>query len=184
VICIIDRRFCDFPLRKIFAVAACIAGVAFAQTADDQFRPKITAVRYPPLAVAARVQGDVRLSVSSGQVNIVSGPPLLVQTAVESAKSFVSIQQDEATLGLLYHFAVIGPTTVPIPTTVRKGDAFDRIFLRMLGLKTERVVVEKKCQQGVAPANDIKVSGANIEIWIYGSGGCLMTETSTLLARR
>jgi hypothetical protein len=107
---------------------------------------------------------------------------LLVQAAVESAKSFVPMQ-GATTLGLLYHFALIGPTTVPSPTIMRKGDAFDRIFLRMLGLKTERVVVEYRCHREVAPPNDVKVSGANIEIWINGSGFCLMVETGTLIAR-
>ena len=40
----------------------------------------------------------------------------------------------------------------------------------MLRLKTEKVIIEYKCQEGVPPANNIKVNGANVEIWIYGIG--------------
>ena len=167
----------------ICAITVCLAAITFAQAQDDQFRSKILSVRYPPLAAAARVQGDVHLSIAPGQVNLISGPPLLARIAVESAKSFLPIES-ETTTGLIYHFVLVDPASIATPTTIRRGDAFDRIFLRMLRLKTEKVVIEYKCQEGVPPPNNIKVTPANIEIWIYGSSGCLMTQSGTLLARR
>ena len=48
---------------------------------------------YPPMAVAARVSGDVNLSVTVAtdgapvSVTVVSGPPMLRQAAIESAKA-------------------------------------------------------------------------------------------------
>ena len=47
---------------KILAAAAFIAGPAFAQTQDDQFKAKVAGVRYPPLAAAARVQPSKALN--------------------------------------------------------------------------------------------------------------------------
>ena len=84
---------------------------------------------------------------------------------------------------MVYHFILIDPTDVPVSTTVKKGDAFDRVFLRMLGLKTEKVLLEYKCEEGTPPPNDARITEANIDIWIYGRGRCLMIETGTLLAR-
>jgi len=142
-------------------------------------------VRYPPLAEAARVQGDVHLKISSGVVTVFSGPPLLVQTAVESAKALGSIQ-DEANLEVTYHFALVDTTTVPTTMTVKRGNAFGRAVLRMFGLKTEKMVFDPQCQEGVPPANDFKVAGAVIDIWVNGRTRCIQTETEApaLVARR
>jgi hypothetical protein len=130
-----------------------------------------------------RVQGDVHLHLNSGVVTLLSGPPLLAQSAVESAKAFGSIEGG-VDIDVTYHFVLVDTTSVPTPTTVKRGNAVGRAVLRMFGFKTEKVVVYYECQVAAPPRNDLKVSGATIEIWIYGAANCLMTETATLIARR
>jgi hypothetical protein len=172
-------------LNRTFALAMLFAGAAFAQTQADELKSKIGSVLYPPLAKAARVQGDVRLRLKFGVVTLLSGPPLLVRTAIESAKAFGSIPS-EGDVDVTYHFVFAGggTTSVLAPMTVKRGNAVGRAVLRMFGFKTEKVVLEYQCQPSGAPGFDLKISGANIEIWVYGRDGCLMTETATLIARR
>jgi hypothetical protein len=171
--------------KRTFALAVLFAGTAFAHTPADELRSKIGSVRYAPLAEAARVQGDVHLNLNSGVVTILSGPPLLARTAVESANALGSIL-GEGNVDLTYHFVFAGggTTSVLVPVSVKRGNAFGRAVLRMFGFKTERVIFEHQCQNGAAPANDLKISGANIEIWVYGRNRCVETEAATLIARR
>jgi hypothetical protein len=172
-------------LNRTFALAMFFAGVAFAQTPADELRSRIGSVLYPPLAKAARIQGDVRLRLNSGVVTVLSGPPLLVRTAVESAKAFGSVQ-GEGDVDVTYHFVFAGggTTSVLAPMTVNRGNAFGRAVLRMFGFKTEKVVLEYQCRPSGAPAFDLKISGTAIETWVYGRDGCLTTEAATLIARR
>jgi hypothetical protein len=166
-----------------FTVALALASVGFAQNPEDALREKIAGVRYAPIAAAAQVQGDVRLRIDSGKVTFLSGPPLLAGTAIESAKAFGSTQ-GEANLDVTYHFALMKTAEVPTSTIVRRGDAFDRVVLRVLGIRTEKVVVDHQCQKAVPPANIFKVAGTVIEVWIYGSAGCLMTSGYVMVPQR
>jgi hypothetical protein len=138
------------PVRGTLAAALVLAQVAFAQTSEDELRPKIVTVRYPLLARVARVQGEIRLRVDASGITLVSGPPLLAQTAIENARSLGLMPG----VTLTYHFVIVDATTVPATMTVKKGDAFDRFFLRMFGLKTEKAVRYDQCVPGVAPPND------------------------------
>jgi hypothetical protein len=164
--------------------ASLLAAAAFAQTTEDVLRSKLTSVHYARLAEQARIQGDVRLRLNSGVVTLVSGHPLLAPIAVESARALGSIQS-EANLDLTYHFVLVDTAkSVPTSTTVKRGNAFERAILRAFGLKTEKVVHGYRCESGVAPANDVRVNDAVIEVWIFGRSICLQTETATLVARR
>jgi hypothetical protein len=171
--------------KMSFALAVIFAGAAFAQTPADELKSKTGNVLYPPLAKAARIQGDVHIHLNSGVLTLLSGPPLLVRTAVENAKTFGSILR-RGTVDVTYHFVFAGggTTTVLTPVTVKRGNAVGRAVLRMFGLKTEKVVLEHQCRTSDAPASDLKISGTTIEIWVYGRDGCLMTEAATLIARR
>ena len=148
-------------------------------------RAKVATVRYPPLAEAARIQGDVRLEANSGVVTLVSGHPLLAPVAIDNAKTLGSIQ-GETKLDITYHFVFVDTNVYSVPTltTVKRGNALERAILRVLGLKTERVVHDTRCVEEVAPVSDIKADGAAIEIWVYGRTWCLQTETATLRANR
>jgi len=171
-------------LRGISMVACLIVGAAFGQTLQDALRLKLTSVHYAPLAEQARIQGDVRLNVNGDVITVVSRHPLLAQTAVESARAFRSVQS-QPDFDVTYHFVLVDTTTsVPIVTTVKRGNAFERSILRVLGRKTERVVHEYRCEEGVAPANDVKMNDTAIEVWIYGRTRCLQPSMATLVARR
>lgn len=169
--------------EKAFLFALLLVKAAGAQTADDELRSKILSVRYPPLAEQARVQGVVHLSSRSGMLTMISGHSVFAQTAVASAKSVASIR-GEANFELTYHFVLadIAPTTVVTTRTVQRGNAFERVVLRMFGRKTEKVIREEQCQAGVPPPNDLKISGANIEVWIYGRTFCVEVNAATLVA--
>jgi len=171
-------------LRGISIVACLLVGAAFGQTAEDVLRSKLTSVHYAPLAEHARIQGDVRLNVNGGVIAVVSGHPLLAQIALASARAFRSVQS-QTNFDVTYHFVLVDTaTSVPTVTTVKRGNAFERAILRVLGRKTERVVHGYRCEEGVAPANDVKMNDTAIEVWIYGRTLCLQTSMATLVARR
>jgi len=168
-------------LGRTSTVAFLLVGTVFAQTTEGVLRSRLTSVHYAPLAEQARIQGDVRLRLNSGVVTLISGHPLLAPIAVESAKELVSIQNLDAT----YHFVIVDTAkSVPTSTIVKRGNAFERVMLRVFGLKTEKVVDGYRCESGIAPANDVRVNDAVAEVWIYGRTHCLTTETATLVARR
>ena len=171
-------------LGKTSTVACLLVAGVFAQTAEDTVRSKLTSVRYTPLAEIARIQGDVHLNLTGGVVTVVSGHPLLAPIAVESAKAIGPIES-QTSFNVTYHFVLVDTArSVPTSKTVQRGNAFERAILRLFGFKTEKVVHGYRCETGVPPANDVKVNGAVIEIWVYGRTVCLQTETATLVARR
>lgn len=167
-------------MRTAFVAALLIASIAVAQSPTDDLRSKVTSVRYPPLAEAARVRGDVHLKVSNGAVTLLDGHPLLARTSVEATKSFAPLL-GSGEIDVTYHFAFVN-VIVSRPITVKRGDAFDRAILRLLGLKTEKVAYT--CDSGVAPESSLKDSGTTVEVWVYGRDRCVDTEHSTLIARR
>ena len=96
-----------------------LVGAAFGQTAEDGLRSKVMSVHYASLAEHARIQGDVRLSVNSGVVTLVSGHPLLVPVAVASARAFGSIQS-QTNVDVMYHFILVDTVkSVPTVTAVK-----------------------------------------------------------------
>jgi len=165
-------------------VALLLVQAAFAQTSEADLRARIIDLHYPPLAEQARISGDVHLKVASGAVTVLSGHPLLAPVAAENAKSLASIL-GKAETELTYHFAFADTpiTIVRTPETVKRGNAFERVILRLFGRKTEKVVLVDVCQIVAAPS-DFKTSGATIEIWVYGRTFCLQTDTANLVAQR
>ena len=167
-----------------FLAGMLVVRVALAQTEGGEPASKFTEVRYPPLAEQARIQGDVHLRIGSGVVTVVVGHPLLVSRAVENANSLKSMLS-EMNLDVTYHFVLVDTATSVQPwVNVKKGDAFERAILRRFGFKTEKTVLEYRCQEGTAPPNTVKASWPTVEIWVYGRTFCLQTESTDLLARR
>jgi hypothetical protein len=169
-------------LRKTCTIGCLLVSAALGQTEGD-LRAKVAAIRYPPLAETARIQGDVRLDVNFGVVTLVSGHPLLAPRAIDSSKTLGSIQ-GQTKFDMTYHFVFVDTNAYNVPTltTVPRGNSLERAILRVLGFKTEKVVHGYRCEEGLAPPSDIKVDGAVIEIWVYGRTICLQTETATLVA--
>ena len=166
--------------RLLFVAGLVLAGAASAQTSEDRLISEVRAVRYAPLAEQARIQGDVHLSVKSGVVTLHSGHPILAPITVESAKLIGSIQ-GKTDIDMTYHFVLVD-TATSVPVTVPRGNAFGRAVLRLFGLKTVKVVY--RCQEGAPPANNFKIAGAVIEVWIFGRTWCIQGEAATLVAKR
>lgn len=159
-------------MRAILAAALLLARVAFAQTSDEDLRQKVLSFRYPLLARAAAVQGEVRFKVASNGAASASGPPLLVQAAIDNAKP-LGLNQS---VNLNYHFVLSRITTEPDSFNVKRGDAFDRFFLRMFGLKTEKVVPYNKCMNGVDQPDDVRISEDTIDIWVNAGAMCAIVD--------
>ena len=156
---------------------------ASAQTTEDELRSKLARVRYSPLAESARIQGEVALRFNAGVATIISGHPILTKTAVESAKE-LGLGKSGTDFKALYHFVLTDADIRAVTSTVRRGNMIERAVLRMFGRRTEKVIIDYECQEGTPPANDIKVAGSSIEVWIHGRSRCLQTESTLLVAKR
>jgi len=99
---------------------------------------------------------------------------LLIPAATKNLADIGKLSAKEA--DVIYHFSLVEPTARITTRTAPRSDAFGRIILRLLRIKTERV-------ETPPPANRIDLTKNPVEIWIYGSGACLTTETS-YIARR
>lgn len=165
-------------------MAFLVVTAAIAQSPEDGLKSRITTTRYPPLAEQARIQGDVLLKLSSGVVTVISGHPVLTRPAEESAKGFASFL-GTTDVDITYHF-VLSDTTISVPTSrvEKRGNTFERFFMRIFGRQTERVAVGYECEQGVAPPSDVKIAGSVIEIWVYGRGICFNTNVASVGTQR
>ncbi len=135
---------------------------------------QVTEIRYPPLAAAAQVQGDVRLHSGPEGIVLISGPPLLAQAAIFGMRALGSVSE-RGEVEVVFHFSLSKTTMREFTTTVKIGDAFDRFILRALGLKTERTVREKRCAANTdLPENRIDFAKTPIEVWVYESSRCLI----------
>jgi len=160
------------------AIMVCIFSIGFAALAQDnaEIVSKVEAVIYPVLGRLTRTEGDVRLHLGLKGAEVISGHPLLVPTAAQSFK-------DLGVADAVYHFDLVDPTIRIVSRTVQRGDAFDRLILRALRIKTEKIVQEPECVETDPPTNKIDPAKSPVEIWIYGSGACPTTEPSFLASR-
>jgi hypothetical protein len=79
----------------------------------------------------------------------------------------------------IFHFRLVDPVVLTTTSTEKKGDAFDRVILRVLHLKTEKVVEHYECVENpYRPVNKVDVSQTPVEIWVYGTTRCLSVEAS------
>jgi hypothetical protein len=122
-------------------------------------------VIYPVLGRLTRTQGDVRLLLGPKGVEVISGHPLLVPAAMQGFK-------DLGEFDVIFHFSLVDPTIRIASRTVQRGDAFDRLILRALRIKTEKIVREPECVETDPPKNRIDFAKDPVEIWIYGSRAC------------
>jgi len=154
----------------------CFAAIAgFAQ--EDR---EIEAV-YPPLARQARIQGDVRLNSGPEGLTVISGHPLLVPPSLDSLKKLGKVWTTET--DVVYHFILVETSSRLVRETVRRGDAVDRLFLRILGMKTTKVIERYECIQSPAPPTRIDMSRRPVEVWVYGPLFCLQTAESQIATR-
>jgi len=118
-------------LATALACLVCLAD-GFAQSSVT-----LDAIRYPPVA-AARVHGDVLIQGG----NVVSGHPLLREAALRCV-GLPSTRAPEATIPV--HFTLVDTVQLNKTETVSKGDAFDRFFLRLVGIPTVKKIEIHEC---------------------------------------
>ncbi len=139
----------------------------------------VAGIKYPPLAAQARIQGEVHLSLGPDGIHVILGHPLFVPAATESFKGLVEISSEAAKA--IYHFTLTEPVIATKPVIVKKGNAIDRLILRVRRLKTERTVTY--CVEGPPKdQNRIDTSKRPLEIWVYGVAPHCLQEEATQLA--
>src|SRR3569623_1610354 len=128
-------------LAAILLAASLLATPLIGQSMAEQIKSRIGAVHYVPLAEMARVQGDVRISYHSDIVAVLSGPPLLVPLARQTTVSLVPlIGMGDSEFTCQFALTDSGTTTVVNSRIVKRGNTFQRVILRVFGLKTEKIV--------------------------------------------
>ncbi len=158
-----------------------LAIVAVAQD-DAGMVSKVEALKYPALSRQARIQGNVSLRSGPKGVEVISGHPLLVTAALDNLRSLGKLS--EIDVEVVYHFVLVDAATRITRTTVKKGDAFDRLILRALRMKTEKVVEDVRCVENPdQPKNRIDLTKNPVEVWIYGSIACVQVEASYVASR-
>ena len=166
--------------RVHLAAFVLLAASGFAQKPPEEWQAEIARVRYAPLPEFARVEGDVRLQARGGLVTVLSGPPLLLQTALDSAKRLSSMAAG-TDLYFAYHFSVVDTAiTVPTVTTVKRGNALERVVLKMLRMKTEKTVTGSRCESRPAPVSEMPISGTTVDIRVYGRTVCAEAQFAAL----
>jgi hypothetical protein len=161
----------SFGQMRFVAALACFVCLArgFAQTPAT-----LDALRYPPLAAAAQVQGDVLVS---GGI-VVTGHPLLREAALRGI-DLLNVRAPQT--GVLFHFMLVKPIESTRTETTNRGDGLDRFFLRLLRISTvNRRAIYECIESSNVPANRIDSTKDPIEVWAYGKGHCLMVQTGTL----
>jgi hypothetical protein len=163
-------------LGTAIASLSLLAGAGLAQD-EAALMSRLRQIRYPPIAAAARVMGDVRLRSGSEGVVPISGPPLLVRAALVSLEGLGKFPERSAT-EVVFHFSLLETPVREVALTVKKGDAFDRLILRVLGFKTEKIIKEKECVTNMElTENRIDSARGQIEVWVDGRI-CPLVETS------
>ena len=157
----IGRAILIFALLSVSSVSA--------QVSEDELKSKIAPAVYPRLGEMARIEGDVLIEVSAGMVAVLSGNQVLVPAALESAAP-LALVQGGGDLPLTYHFLLVDTShSVTRPVTIPRGNALERVMLRIFHRKTEQVVLQQRCEEGPVPPNDFSISGTGIEIWVFGA---------------
>jgi hypothetical protein len=153
-------------------LAAALAWLVCLADGFAQSSATLDANRYPALAAAVRVHGDVLIS--GGKV--ISGPPLLGDSALRSV-DLLNIRTPGTTV--LIHFILSDTILSQRTDAIPKGDAFDRFFLRLYRIPTTRKIAAQVCTESPnAPANRIDSTRDPIEVWIYGKVPCIETNAS------
>jgi hypothetical protein len=139
--------------------------VALAQD-NKGIASKVEAVKYPALSRQARIQGDVRLRLGPKGVTLISGHPLLAPVVVENLKDLGNLSETD--IDVVYHFILVEPDFRITRTKVKKGDAFDRLILRALRIKTEKVIEESECIEKKANLAKNRIDLTK-NLWRFGS---------------
>ena len=85
---------------------------------------------------------------------------------------------------MLVHFILIDTVQLKKTETVSKGHAFDRFFLRLVGIPTVKKIEIHECSERPnGPANRIDSTKDPIEVWLYGKERCPTVDYAGTLKR-
>jgi hypothetical protein len=165
-------------LCGVLAVVFLVPLATFAQVGSG-LASKVEAVRFPPLARQARIQGDVKLRSGPAGITLVNGHPLLAPIALANLKELGRVS--DAEIEAVYHFMLVNETETRVTrTVVKKGNPFTRLILRAFRVKTETVVEGTQCIEKPVQPNRVDLKHDSIEVWIYASIGCLQISVSQI----
>jgi len=144
------------------------AGMAVAQPIED----KLAALQYPRIAGMVRVQGDVGFAIDAGAARVLSGNQMLATGAIENARMLVGTTDP---VELLFHYQLVDAGSRIVQLREPKGDAFDRLILRLLHRPTFRMVDACAETRDNLPPARADLTTKPIEVWIYEGVRCLQT---------
>jgi hypothetical protein len=164
----------------------CLGVLALTATAQDVpagVQYDLTGLTYPRIAQLARVQGIVRLELipneTGHEVKLISGNPLLVREPSDNLAKWHTRQP--VTVNYVFKFVDLEPVKVRVP----KGNAFDRVWLRIFHLPT--YTEKPRCQDSfIASINGptmVQQSPLILEIEVTAPTRCIQTETSLVASR-
>ena len=164
----------------------CLGVLALGATAQDipeGIKYDLTGLTYPRIANLARVQGVVRLELipnETGQeVRLISGNALLAREPIDNLAKW----QTRQPVTVKYVFKFVDPE--PVKVRVPKGNAFDRVWLRIFHLPTytEQPRCEDSSIISIAGPTLVQQSPSILEIEIAAPTRCIQTEDSLVAAR-
>ena len=156
--------------------------VATAQAVPEGVKYDLTDLTYPRVARLARIQGVVKLELipnETGQeVKLISGDPLLAPQATGNLSKWRTNQP--ITVNFIFRLADPDISKKRVP----KGDAFDRMILRMFHLATytEEYYCKQSSDKLVEP-NVVQEAPVILDVEIVGGTNCLQVETSLVASR-
>jgi hypothetical protein len=165
-------------LWRVTFVIALLAPLAASAQDTSGLVSKVAAMPYPSLAFQARVQGDVRLRSGPDGIIVISGHPLFTDAAVNNLKGLDKLSDVE--IEATYHFVLVANAEFQVVRRVeKKGNRFERLILRTLNKKTEKVVEYSQCVEGETK-NKVVFTENRLETWINRSVPCLMIQKSQI----
>ncbi|MCU1336412.1 MAG: hypothetical protein JWO19_1993 [Bryobacterales bacterium] len=159
---------------------------ALAQDIPNGIKYDLTGLTYPRIGRLARVQGVVTLkltpSETESEIELISGNVLLVREPTDNLAKWRTNQP----VTVNYIFKLTDPETAIV--RVPKGDAFDRLILRMFHLAT--YTEEKQCLQlsgsdlsQVTEPRVVQQSPLTMEVRVAAPTSCLITVSGLLASR-
>jgi len=147
-------------MKLCFALAV-FGIVAFAQEERDtkSLHPNLAGLNYPGLARQARIQGAVILTVSSDDAGIIkpkviSGHPILIPVVLDNIKKWKTSSPLKGNVGIVYLFVLHEPSYTTEVTRVPRGDALDRLFLKLFHQRTYTETKHDNCVNNY-PADEL-----------------------------